>query len=427
MKKILTILLLSLLATGLFAQGAREIASNERPVKVLSNTLCDDGYYELTVMDQNGDVYIYHTSADTKSALPLSYFVEGDVLAIKDNGIATLSLPPQLFATEIRYITLAQDVYGLDFNAEPNNPALIEEEPVFSSAMWDVELDDTMFARFNYGYSYLLMENFKSQNLTLHASYFAKGILDFLESAEPLIAIEDMNSYVEQYITDIYAQGVEQDAGPSYASLDLIRELPVPTELADQFAYSYGYMIGASTVYNGISIQAKEFIEGSLTCAFNAEPVMTVEEMEEAVTEYGQYLDEQYNQYIETLKAQNLEVANAFLADNKTREGVITLESGVQYEVITPGDGATPTAEDTVIVNYTLRTIDGTIMDQGDGVEFPLPNLIEGFVEATTHMQVGEAITAYIPPALGYGEYGSQAIEPNTLLIFDIELLEIVK
>lgn len=427
MKKILSILLLTLLATGLFAQGAREIANTERPVKVISNTLCDDGYYELTVMDESGEVYIYHTSAETKCLLPLSSFVEGDVLAIKDNGISTLSLPPQLFATEIRNITLAKDIYGLNFKAQPNQPQWIANDTEYSNAMWTVELDDTMLSRFNYGYSYLLMENFKTQGLTLHAAYFAKGILDFLESVEPLIAIEDMDPYVEQYITDIYSQGVEQDAGPSYGSLDLIRALTVPEELADQFAYSYGYMIAATSIYQGLEIYAKEFVEGALTSAYGNEPVMTEEAMESAIEEYGNYLNEQYDAYMEAIQTKNLENANAFLADNKNREGVITLESGVQYEVITPGDGAKPTAEDTVIVNYTLRTLDGTIQDQGTEVSFPLPNLIPGFVEATTQMQVGESITAYIPPALGYGENGASTIEPNSLLIFDIELVEIVK
>ncbi len=424
MKKIFTILLVTLAAAGLFAQGAIELASDERPVKVISTTLTDNGTYDLNVIDQKGEVYIYHTNDTTESLFPIEFFKEGDILAIKDTGIMTMSIPAQLSAKEIRYITYMADSYGLSFAEVATTPEVASS---VENAMWDVTIADDMISRFNYAYGYLTLENFKSQGLNLVGAYFAKGIIDFYENAEPLISIDQMDPIVEQYITDIFSAGVTHDVGPSYGSIDLIRGLALTDALEDKFSYSYGYMIAASLMYNGLDILAQPFIEGALTSIYSLEAVMTAEEMDSAIMEYSEYLNAQYEEYFKALQTENLAEAEAFLADNKTKEGVITLDSGLQYEIITAGDGAKPTAEDTVIVNYTLRMLDGTIMDQGTEVEFPLTSLIPGFVEVTTQMQVGEAVTAYIPPALGYGENGSNNIEPNSLLIFDIELLEIVQ
>ena len=85
-------------------------------------------------------------------------------------------------------------------------------------------------------------------------------------------------------------------------------------------------------------------------------------------------------------------------------------------------ESASPASDDTVNVDYTLTLMDGTVMDQGTDATFSLSSLIPGFSEAVQAMTVGDSIRAYIPPALGYGEYGTQTIEPNSLLIFDITL-----
>ena len=126
----------------------------------------------------------------------------------------------------------------------------------------------------------------------------------------------------------------------------------------------------------------------------------------------------------------NKEASAAFLTENATREGVITLESGLQYQVLQEGTGATPKATDTVEVHYVGTLIDGTVFDssitRGTPVVFPVNGVIKGWTEALQLMQVGAKWKLYIPSELGYGAYGAgKDIGPNAALIFDVELLSI--
>lgn len=117
--------------------------------------------------------------------------------------------------------------------------------------------------------------------------------------------------------------------------------------------------------------------------------------------------------------------------ENAKREEVKTTESGLQYEVIEEGNGPKPTAEDKVRVHYHGTTIDGEVfdssVDRGEPTEFPLNGVIKGWTEGIQLMPVGSKYKFYIPSELAYGEQGAQgAIEPNSALIFEVELLDIV-
>ena len=117
-----------------------------------------------------------------------------------------------------------------------------------------------------------------------------------------------------------------------------------------------------------------------------------------------------------------------FLAENAARDGVRTTASGLQYEVLVAGDGATPEATDLVTVHYTGTLLDGTVFDssvqRGQAAEFPVNRLISGWTEALQLMQVGDKWKLYIPPELAYGERGAGGvIGPNATLIFEVELL----
>ena len=121
-----------------------------------------------------------------------------------------------------------------------------------------------------------------------------------------------------------------------------------------------------------------------------------------------------------------------FLAENKTKSGVITTSSGLQYEVIRMGNGATPTMSSTVSVHYTGSLIDGTVFDssveRNEPVQFPVTGVIQGWTEALMLMPVGSKFKLYIPENLGYGEHGAGGvIGPYSTLIFEVELLEIVR
>lgn len=125
----------------------------------------------------------------------------------------------------------------------------------------------------------------------------------------------------------------------------------------------------------------------------------------------------------------NLEDGTAFLEENGKREGVITTESGLQYEVITQGDGPKPDENSTVSVFYEGTLIDGTVFDSsyetGDTVEFPVNGVIPGWTEGLQLMPVGSTYLFYLPSSLGYGDRQAGPIPPNSTLIFKVELLEV--
>ena len=127
----------------------------------------------------------------------------------------------------------------------------------------------------------------------------------------------------------------------------------------------------------------------------------------------------------------NKAAGEAFLTANKQRDGITTTPSGLQYEVLTPGKGASPKATDTVKVHYRGTLLDGTEFDssivRGEPATFPLDRVIQGWTEGVQLMNVGSKYRFYVPSELAYGPRGAGAkIGPNTALIFEVELLEIV-
>jgi len=139
-------------------------------------------------------------------------------------------------------------------------------------------------------------------------------------------------------------------------------------------------------------------------------------------------------QYMQDAKGKKLNgnkaASDKFLAQNKTKKGVITLPSGLQYEIITKGTGTVPKSTDKVTVHYTGTLIDGrkfdSSVDRGQPATFPVTGVIKGWIEALQLMPVGSKWKLYIPSELGYGENGAGGIiEPNMALIFDVELLKI--
>ena len=127
----------------------------------------------------------------------------------------------------------------------------------------------------------------------------------------------------------------------------------------------------------------------------------------------------------------NLKAGEAFIAANAKKEGVKTTASGLQYKVIKTGTGASPKLTDTVKVHYHGTLIDGTVFDssvqRGEPVTFPVNGVIPGWTEALQLMKVGDKWQLVIPAKLAYGEDGSGPIGPNSVLIFEVELLDIEK
>jgi len=202
----------------------------------------------------------------------------------------------------------------------------------------------------------------------------------------------------------------------------------------DSISYMFGNQIGGFLgTYSG-NFNFENFIKG-IEEAYNEVPDSLM--MIPVSSDAPQRIFTAFNEMLTAkLQSENLEEADAFLVENGKKEGVEITASGLQYEVMTEGTGEVPTPTSKVKVNYHGTFIDGSVfdssIDRGEPVEFPLNGVIPGWTEGVQLMKVGAKYRFAIPPVLGYGEQGQPnrgggyAIEPNTLLIFEIELLEIM-
>ncbi|MGC8737243.1 MAG: FKBP-type peptidyl-prolyl cis-trans isomerase [Candidatus Hydrogenedens sp.] len=156
---------------------------------------------------------------------------------------------------------------------------------------------------------------------------------------------------------------------------------------------------------------------------------MTDEEMQNCIRSFQQNLMEAQMKKREEDAVKNEAEAKKFLEENKTKEGVVTLPSGLQYKVLKEGNGPKPKETDSVTVHYKGTLLDGTKFDssydRGEPVTFPLNRVIKGWTEALQLMPVGSKWQLFIPPDLAYGKDGNQRIPPNALLQFEVELIEI--
>lgn len=197
-------------------------------------------------------------------------------------------------------------------------------------------------------------------------------------------------------------------------------------------SYLMGYEIGASVQEmkkNGLEIEQAAFLQG-LNAAIASEPLPFSNDEAAAIMQKFQadQMAKMETRQQETAKT-NQEKGTAFLAENKTKEGVKTTASGLQYTVKTEGSGASPKATDTVTVHYEGRLIDGTVFDssvkRGEPATFALNQVIKGWTEGLQLMKEGGEYTFYIPAALAYGEQGNPSIPPNSVLIFDVQLIKV--
>ncbi len=203
------------------------------------------------------------------------------------------------------------------------------------------------------------------------------------------------------------------------------------TTAADSTAYAIGVLIGDQQKQNLENTPGNEDLNKDvLVAAFEKqvkgeETAMTIEDARKVIQEYFTGMEK-----VEADK--NLKEGEAFLAENKSKEGVTTTESGLQYEVLVEGNGPKPTLDQKVKCHYTGTLLDGEVFDssveRGEPATFPVKGVIKGWTEALQMMPVGSKWKLYIPSELAYGANGARgAIGPNATLIFEVELLEIVE
>ncbi|MDR1623638.1 MAG: FKBP-type peptidyl-prolyl cis-trans isomerase [Tannerellaceae bacterium] len=194
----------------------------------------------------------------------------------------------------------------------------------------------------------------------------------------------------------------------------------------DKVSYALGLSIGNNFQNSGIKgIQINDFIKGMTDVLDGKEPDIRYEEAKQVINDYFAKLQK------EKLEL-NKKAGEEFLLINKKKAGVVELPSGLQYEELRKGTGVKPKASDKVSCHYHGTLINGTVFDsslqRGEPAVFGVSQVIPGWVEALQLMETGAKWRLFIPSGLAYGERGAgESIEPNSTLIFDVELLDIVK
>ncbi|MDD2231596.1 MAG: FKBP-type peptidyl-prolyl cis-trans isomerase [Sphaerochaetaceae bacterium] len=206
-----------------------------------------------------------------------------------------------------------------------------------------------------------------------------------------------------------------------------VGNLGVPSELTDQFSYVYGYILLQSVMkaYPGLNL---EYWAKGLYDSASGQSVFTDVQMQQILSDYQMKQVEVNAAAQKKAAADNLEQANSFLAANRSNPKVKETASGLQYEVVREGSGAVPEAGSNVRIDYQCILLDGTVIDSSYARKVPndlyMTKMIKGLSEGIQLMKVGSKYRFWIPPALGYGE-NSTNVEPNSLLVFEVELLAI--
>ncbi len=219
--------------------------------------------------------------------------------------------------------------------------------------------------------------------------------------------------------------GIVLFSGSLYAS-----DVEVLKNEKDKISYSMGVDIGKRLKQQSIDFDPDLFAKGLKDVYSGGEVLLTDQEIKETLTAFQKTLIAKQAEARKHMGEKNKQEGDAFLAENKQKEGVTTLPSGLQYTVIEAGTGKTPKATDTVVTNYRGTLINGTEFDssykRGKPATFPVNGVIKGWTEALQLMKEGAKWKLFIPSDLAYGERGAgNTIGPNATLIFDIELISV--
>ena len=196
-----------------------------------------------------------------------------------------------------------------------------------------------------------------------------------------------------------------------------------------KLGYIIGMDVGQSLIAQGADVDLDALFEAIRTTYEGGETVISQEEAAAIRQAYIAKRQEAQAAEQAAVAQKNKAEADFFLKQNSQKTGVVTTESGLQYEVVEQGDGPRPAATDTVTVHYRGTLLNGTEFDssygRGEPISFGLDRVIPGWTEGVQLMPVGSKYIFYISPELGYGEAGGGPIPPNAALIFEVELIDI--
>ncbi|ENW88628.1 MULTISPECIES: FKBP-type peptidyl-prolyl cis-trans isomerase [Acinetobacter] len=208
---------------------------------------------------------------------------------------------------------------------------------------------------------------------------------------------------------------------------------PVTTKSSteQQVGYSFGYLMGRSNVDTLKGMDLDAFVAGLKAASLGQQASLSDEDMARILTQFKKQAEAKQLIELKQRAEANDMIGKAFLAENSRKDGVKVTSSGLQYLVLQSGSGKKPKASSKVRVHYEGRLIDGTVFDSSmarqQPAEFQVTQVIQGWTEGLQLMREGAKYRFFIPANLGYGQIGSgDAIEPNSTLIFDVELLEVI-
>lgn len=200
----------------------------------------------------------------------------------------------------------------------------------------------------------------------------------------------------------------------------------------DRLSYALGLSMGQNFRASGIEkLNVQDFADGVAAVYDGLAPKLSYDEAKKIINEYFTALQQKQQEEAAAMASVNEKAGKEFLDANGKRAEVHTTPSGLQYEILTEGTGAQPTAGDQVEVHYTGKLIDGTVfdssVDRGEPATFGVTQVIPGWVEALQLMKAGSKWRLFIPSQLAYGPQGAGGvIGPNQTLIFDVELLQVI-
>lgn len=199
----------------------------------------------------------------------------------------------------------------------------------------------------------------------------------------------------------------------------------------DTISYIIGADIAHSFAKNNLNLNKDLVFKGFSDGQENKDTIFTQEQIGAIMMAWQQEMSSRKEALTAQESSKNMKLGEEFLAANKTKEGVITLPSGLQYKVLKAGAGESPDENDVVKVHYTGTLIDGTVFDssreRGEPIEFPVNGVIAGWTEALKMMKPGAQYMLYIPANLAYGDRATGPIAAGSTLIFDVELLSFEK
>ena len=216
----------------------------------------------------------------------------------------------------------------------------------------------------------------------------------------------------------------------AFAQEAAVPQAAAPTTQKEKLSYAIGMNMGRQFKSQAIDVDPAMLVQGLRDVLAGGKTAITEEEEHAVMTAFQNEMRSKQQAIMAQAAEKNAKEGEAFLAANKTREGVVTTPSGLQYKIVAAGSGPKPTLDDTVVCHYRGTLINGTEFDssykRNEPAKFPVKGVIKGWTEALQMMPVGSKWQLWVPANLAYGERGvGPQIGPNTMLIFEVELVSI--